>query len=120
MTTVLTYQPFAGMQGGSIKKKEFTQPKKKRKPRRPPPVFPFVLQMYHKANGWKTIRKDGVLVLSKYDKKARNQELSSYLGDKSFLKQMKVQVFGRDSEDVSDLALFKMPIRWRRINQVSL
>ena len=112
--------PFAGLKynkGEVVDLPVQHKPRKKKAYKRNIPVVPFVLQAFN-GKKWKTIYKDGKLVVSRLDAKKRNTDFGKCLKDGGFVKQMKIQIFGRDTS-VEDKKFFATPIRWRRIDAVS-
>ena len=121
---MLKSKPFAGLKAGKDAKGQTffrfdanAQPAKmkKYKPKHKP-RFAFVLQAFN-GDKWKVVRKDGMLITSKQCKEARTKEFVACLSDGNFVSQMKTQIFGRN---VSDKQFFATPVRWRRIDAVSL
>ena len=122
---MLKTKPFIGLKAGKDSEGQTffrfdasVQPveTKKRKPKRKP-RFAFVLQAFN-GNKWRVIRKDGMLITSKSNKHSRSKEFVKCLRDVGFVSQMKIQIYGKKS--VSDKQFFSTPVRWRRIDSVSL
>tara|TARA_R100000005_G_C4991657_1_gene198985 strand:- start:1577 stop:1987 length:411 start_codon:yes stop_codon:yes gene_type:complete len=134
MAESLQSQPFSGLMVGNDNGQTFLrfdseheekEQKKKylknikssiRKRRRAKPRFAFILQAFD-GDRWKIIRKDGHLISSKSNGKARSKEFVACLQDGGFVSQMKVQIYG--NQNVSDKQFFSTPVRWRRIDAVS-
>jgi hypothetical protein len=111
--------PFAGLKfKGDKVVNNPVKPSKKRKPyKRRIPSVPFVLQAFN-GDRWQVIRRDGLVVTSKRQPDQRNLDFGKCLKDGGFVRQMKIQVFGR--QQVDDKTFFSTPIRWKRIDAVSL
>lgn len=121
---MLKTKPFAGLKAGKDSKGQTffkfdatANPAKIRKYKpRPKPRFAFVLQAFN-GQTWKVVRKDGMIITSKQCKEARTKEFAACLSDGNFVSQMKKQIYGRT---VGDKEFFATPVRWRRIDAVSL
>jgi hypothetical protein len=80
------------------------------------PSMPFVLQAFD-GERWKSVLKDGNVITSKSKASLRNVDFAKCLRDGGFVRQMKIQVYGKQA--VEDKVFFKTPVRWRRIDMVS-
>jgi hypothetical protein len=89
----------------------------KNKARRRKHYLPFVLQAYN-GSAWKVVYDKGDLVISNRHPSKRNLDFVRVMQKEGFLNEMKIQVFGRG--EVSKSKLYKTPIRWRRIDMVSI
>jgi len=79
--------------------------------------LPFVLQMFN-GSAWKVVYNKGELVVSNRHPSKRNKDFVEALKTQGFIKDMKIQLFGK--EDVTKKELHKTPIRWRRIDRVTI
>lgn len=122
---MLKTKPFAGLKAGKDSKGQTFfrfdanhKPKPYRSKRKyNKPKFAFVLQAFD-GSRWKVIRKDGMLITSKHCKETRTKEFVACLQDGGFVTQMKHQIFG--GRVVGDKEFFATPVRWRRIDAVSI
>lgn len=112
--------PFAGLKftGKDVVNAPVVVVKKRKPYKRNIPSVPFVLQAFDGVK-WKLIRKDGNVICTKVEPKLRATEFAKCLRDGGFIRQMKIQVFGKGANAIGDKQFFKTPVRWRRIDAVS-